>query len=335
MGVPKSDSKAAGAPAAELYDDDDDDAPRQYGWLVKSLVIGGLLFGGWLISQQSSSFRVAAPVSGSPASVVEDSPAVPVPARDTPPPPIPAESAKSSPAAEPPTETRRALPVGSAPEEAPVTIDEKGVTEVLNALASATTTEERLKLVADPSQNRRSVEAFFKKIDGKLTVTNVQDGHRYTDLATGRETVLYRLTTPTCPEGVIVHLRGGPDGSPRIDWPLFEQSHDKHFDKFIPADSPEKSQRFILVMQRSRDFSIPVKERDFFDSFYAQGSMTAEGGQVRVHVSKDSVTGRLLNTRMGWGKTYLVEALLTHSEIGGKPALVVLELKDGIGDVSK
>jgi hypothetical protein len=48
-------------------------------------------------------------------------------------------------------------------------------------------------------------------------------------------------------------------------------------------------------------------------------------------VAKDSVAGRLLATRMAWGKTYLVEALLGHTEIGGKRALAVLDCSDGIG----
>jgi hypothetical protein len=57
----------------------------------------------------------------------------------------------------------------------------------------------------------------------------------------------------------------------------------------------------------------------------------SSAGTVRIYVAKDSVAGRLLATRMAWGKTYLVEALLGHTEIGGKRALAVLDCSDGIG----
>ena len=288
------------------------------GFMVFLAVIA-MAFVSWFLWFQPEQITVPAPTkpTAAPSPPASTVPSAPKPA----PPPLKVE---------PSVETRRAVPATVPPAPSP-TPQSSNVADLIKNLETATTTDERLKVVADPAQNRESMEAFFNDLGGHLNPVRIEAGPVVTELTTGKDSPLYRLITAKCSSGAIVRLPSAT-GSALIDWPFFVQTHSLSFDQFASPNAPAepKTKRFTLLMQRSRDFELPDPERSVFDSFLAQGSMSS-AGTVRIYVAKDSVAGRLLATRMAWGKTYLVEALLGHTEIGGKRALAVLDCSDGIG----
>ena len=283
------------------------------------LLFVAIAFIAWFLWFQPDQVKIPVPEKGSksssPATAVETVPA----------------TVPTTPVAEPPVETRRAIPAAVPQEPSPAPPQASNVADLIKTLDAATATDNRLKVIANPAQNRESMETFFNEIGGHLNPVRIEAGPVITEFSTGKDSPLYRLVTAKCPSGAVVRLPSSTNSS-LIDWPFFVQTHSLIFDQFASPNAPEepKTKRFTLLMQRSRDFELPEPERSTYDSFLTQGSMSA-AGTVRVYVARDSAAGRLLATRMVWGKTYLVDALLGHAEIGGKRVLAVLECEDGIG----
>ena len=59
----------------------------------------------------------------------------------------------------------------------------------------------------------------------------------------------------------------------------------------------------------------------------AQGSLSAHG-ESRLYVKKDSPAGKLLDSRMVWGRVYLIHMLLQHTKVEEKS---VVEIQNCVG----
>lgn len=206
------------------------------------------------------------------------------------------------------------------------------VREVLQAIDAAPSTEERLKWIADGARHRESVEQFFETQDAGLNVTDVDPnvGH-YGELPSGKDVKLFMAVTAACPDGAMVRLHD-EGGKRTLDWPLFQQTHQMEFDAFA-ADEAAPPRWFTVICARSRTSELPGSAKDTHLALRAQGSLTVQG-EALLYVHKESTAGQFLESRMVWGRGYLVKALLGHARLDGK-AVMTIEDCAGTGASAK
>ena len=144
-------------------------------------------------------------------------------------------------------------------------------------------------------------------------------------LPSGEEMKLFRLTTTTCRDGAILQVRED-GGRAKMRWGLFEQSHEKTYDRFLAATDNSKgtARWFTLLCQRAHSFELKGPTEKQWICFDAQGSLGATGtGQI--YANKDSTVGRFLEPKAQWGRLYLVELLIDKMDVEGRRLNVVLD----------
>jgi hypothetical protein len=193
--------------------------------------------------------------------------------------------------------------------------------EVLQSIDSATSLEERLKWIADGPSHREQVDKFFKGHPTGLQVAGMESNVGfYTELPSGDDVKLLLASTASCPSGAMVRLRPRA-GKSLLDWPLFEQTHQLEFDEFVSrADAP--SRRFTVICARSRANDLPDTEKEKYVAIRAQGSLSLHGEALLYYV-KGTPSGNFLDSRIVWGRGYLVDVKVEHADIAGKQVLLV------------
>lgn len=196
--------------------------------------------------------------------------------------------------------------------------------ELLASLDSAPTIDERLKWIANGEAHRESVAQFFEKHPRGLQVNTMDpDVGLFSELPSGEDVKLLVTVTTDCPGGAMVRLYAHGTRN-LLDWPLFQQTHDLEFDKFASTPGPTPPRWFSTLCTRSRTSALQGPAEEAHIAIRAQGSLSA-GGESLVHVPKSSEAGRLLESRMVWGRVYLVKLQLERLELNGKPILMVLD----------
>lgn len=237
----------------------------------------------------------------------------------TPSPPAPDTAAPEPPTPAPPTS--EPLSAGLIPSgEAAARI--RTAQEVLQSLDSAPSLEDRLAWIADGEKHRDSVAQFFESHAEGLHVTAMDPNvGLFSELPSGEDVKLYVAVTASCPPGAMVRLRSR-GGRQQLDWALFRQTHELEFDRFIATAGETGPQWFTVLCARSRTSELESPAQEAHLPLSAQGSLSAQG-EARLHVPKDSAAGRLLASRMVWGRVFLTELLIERKIVDGKPALVV------------
>lgn len=199
---------------------------------------------------------------------------------------------------------------------------------LVKALDSATTDQERLQVVASPETHRADVQRFFASLENRLNPVLLDPTPAIVlPLQGGPKIRLFRLVTQSCPKGAMVHLRDGPAGSSLLDWPLFVQTHEQRFDKFMENTRPPEelqAEWFSVLCKRRHDFDLPKDAQDAYLCLEAQGSLSTGGSRV-LYVNKGLPAGRLLDSRLKWSEIYLADLLVGKGDIGGKLVHVVLD----------
>lgn len=240
------------------------------------------------------------------------------------PPESPPSVAADTPPSSPPPATPQALPASGALTKLEAVAKIRTAHEVLASLDSAPTLDERLGWIADGQSHRESVARFFEKHTKGLQVNTMDpDVGLFSELPSGEDVKLLVAVTADCPGGAMVRLY--PHGTRQIlDWPLFEQTHELEFDKFVTTSGPTEPRWFSALCTRSRTSGLQGPAGEAHIAIRAQGSLSA-GGEALIHVLKDSEVGRLLEARMVWGRVYLMKVQLERLELNGKPILMVLD----------
>ena len=108
-------------------------------------------------------------------------------------------------------------------------------------------------------------------------------------------------------------------------WSLFEQSHEKTFDRFLSAPAENNAARwFVLLCQRGHSFELKDEAKEQWVCLDAQGSLS-RAGTGKIYINKDSPVGRFLDPKIEWGKVYLVELLISKMPVGETLLHVVLD----------
>lgn len=197
---------------------------------------------------------------------------------------------------------------------------------MVKGLGAAKTTEERLPFIDQPENHRAEVERFFAGNGGKLDIVRLEPSlGSIIVLPSGDEEKLFKLTTKKCPDGAIIRTILKNDKTV-LHWPLFEQSHDYLFDRYQKeAGGPDMpSAWFTVVCRVMQSFDLKGPTKDNWICLEAQGSL-APGGTAKVYAAKDTPAGRLLMTKMAWGRVYLTDLLIGKMDLDGQRVHVVLD----------
>jgi hypothetical protein len=195
------------------------------------------------------------------------------------------------------------------------------VQEVLQAIDAAPSLDERLTRIADGAKHRESVAKFFEAHAGGIKVGGVDSNVGFfNELPSGEDVKLYLAITASCPSGAMVRLHGSGDKA-RLDWPLFEQTHQLEFDRFV-QDGGAAPRRFSVICARSRTNELTGPSKDEYLALRAQGSLSLHGEGL-LYVKKESPAGKFLDSRMVWGRGYLIHALIQHGKLDEKAVLTL------------
>ena len=210
------------------------------------------------------------------------------------------------------------LPSGEAAEKIRVT------QELFTSLQTAPTLDEKLRWIEDGEAHRDAVAKFLGSHPEGLRITTMDPNvGLFQELPSGNEVKLLVATTSACPNGAMVrlHSRGGRE---LLDWPLFEQTHELDFERFVTRGSSAAPRWFTLLCARSRSSGLEGPAKDGHLALRAQGALSANG-EALIHVQRDSEAGHLLESRMTWGRVYLIRIEVERLEVNGKPTLMVVD----------
>lgn len=204
--------------------------------------------------------------------------------------------------------------------------------EVLQAIDGAPSLDERLKHITDGAKQRESVAKFFEAHASGIKVGAVDSNVGFfNELPSGEDVKLFLAITASCPSGAMVRLRGSGDKA-QLDWPLFEQTHQLEFDRFVQDDAATP-RAFSVICARSRTNDLTGPSKDSYLALRAQGSLSLHGEGL-LYVKLESPAGKFLDSRMVWGRGYLIKALIQHGKLDQK-AVLILEDCDGATEAAK
>jgi hypothetical protein len=244
------------------------------------------------------------------------------------------------------SETRKALPTTSSskPDIIPKTIRDRytaldtgaAAADIVRKLVEAKTTEDRLKALYNPDENREDVDRLFKSLPGPLKPISMEAGVLITDLVSAQEVPIFKVVTEDFRVGAILRMIPDEKKTLLIDWPLFSQSYDLSFDHYISnSELPDGTALwFTLMFKRTHDFVLQEPQKHAYDCFLMQGSFSPKGNAL-VYVHKDSAIGRLLASRTNWNNTYIAKVLVGKTTLGTQRVHVILDAETGPGDEKK
>ncbi len=244
---------------------------------------------------------------------------IPTPAPTTPAPAASAAVPSPSPIQAP--EVRRAeIPT---PPPANLVTAGQAAEGLITGLLTAKTPDERASFIDRPDEQRTDLEEFFETQKPKFRALNPSKATPLT-LPGNQVAPLFQVSTSTDPAGALMRLIPQVDGSYKIDWPLFAETHNKKLAQFVSSKSDAPSWMH-LSFRRSHAFELPEDQRRLHLAFILQGS--AEGvGSSLAFVQKNTPLGRYLDRETEWTTVYLGRFLLQQRKHeNGSPAIFILD----------
>jgi hypothetical protein len=196
---------------------------------------------------------------------------------------------------------------------------------LLKMLFEGTTIEEKIASVP-PDTDREQFAAFFSPErpggpPGLIAMKELQ--HQPIRLPSLERCTMFSVMTTRNQTGCLLRLTPGPDGRERIDWPLFQETHDHALTSY--TDTPGVAPAWFHVgFRKVHAFQLPESEREIYDAIDVDGS-TDGSSHLVSYVPVNSPVGRYLASQMEWGSLYLGRLLLAWTEIGGQRHLTILD----------
>lgn len=194
---------------------------------------------------------------------------------------------------------------------------------IITGLLTAKTPEERASFIDRPDEQSTDLEEFFQTQKPAFRALRPSKVTPLT-LPGKQAAPLFQVATSTDQAGALMRLVPQVDGSYKIDWPLFAETHDKKLAQFITSKSDAPSWMH-LSFRRSHAFELPEDQRSLYLAFIVQGS--ADGvGSTLVVVPKTIPLGRYLDRETEWTTVYLGRFMLQHRKLeNGSPAIFILD----------
>lgn len=182
---------------------------------------------------------------------------------------------------------------------------------------------ERPARVLDGGRHAAALERFFSRPGLALTGVRLLQ-IRPVDLVTGRQVVLFQAITTANSKGALARFHGDGGDAPRLDWPLFEETHDALLAGFL-QENGDDPRWFHAGLRRSHGLDLPAAFREAHHIFELQ---MAPGDPLGVPgvVARDLPLGRFLDGRGEWRVSYLARLLLMRKTL--PEGAQVLEILD-------
>ncbi len=309
-----------------------------WGWLF--LLVLGLGAGGWVMLDSMKPGMVAEiPVATKPESVA-----------DTPSPEgtrIPAETPTPEPAADPAMvaagaateepEIRRAEVASPTVGEIDLNAANEACRGLLEKLFQSKSQDERMKCVLNGKEHEASLKQFFTTHPEGVQIVTLRMATRTAHLFPGgRQAALFQLATNANPNGGLVRLVSDGQEGFVLDWPLFEQTHEKRLAAFVEGKDERPSAWFHVGFRRSHAFDLPVGQEEKYLALDFQASAD-DSLRLSALMEKQSTLGRRLEEETDWGEVYLAAFLVQRVTLaeGGKARFVVVDVRRPAEDLVK
>ncbi len=195
--------------------------------------------------------------------------------------------------------------------------------------------DERPGCIDDSKRHSAGIAAFFDRAGGvRLEGGITRLPMNPIDLASLQPTPLFQAATSANPGGALVRFRRGSDDQLRLDWPFFQESHDKALPLYLETTDPADAtpRWFHVSMQRNHGLDFDAAFRETHLVFHLQ---TAPGGILGTPgiAARDLPVGRFLHQNTEWRIIYLARLLLLKKNL--PDGTTVLEILDGEGVARK
>ncbi|RBP36633.1 hypothetical protein DES53_11672 [Roseimicrobium gellanilyticum] len=276
------------------------------------------------VPARQTALATTAPAStdASPTSTTPDANA----ASGAPPDALPVPPMPPAPAQE---EVRRAMP--SNPETLSISQEDPLsaiAAKLMFGIDSASSAEERARWIADPDKHSADMERLIRLRGGRLNTREVQplvlpNSGPIHALPSGEQVSLFRVTSPASRGGALLRLHA-QNGGHFIDWPLFAQTYDNAFDRFVATNRaiPGKAEWFTVLCSLIGDPNGKNATREAHLRLKVQGSL-AETGVTEAWAEKNTPAGRYLLQEMAPGHTYLIDIQFGASDAGNRRLMVL------------
>lgn len=212
----------------------------------------------------------------------------------------------------------------------PRTVDLVAATEVARKmfldLISATSPEQRARLIAAPEEHGADAEEFFAT--HKVELNSFKLSSVTPKTLPGHEAVpLFQVGTTANLHGALLRLvPQKKDGEFLLDWPLFAETHLRKLAAFL--EKPPADPAWLhLGVRRSHGLELPESQRGSLVALTLQGS--ADGSLACLAVApKNTPAGRYLARETEWNEVYVCRLLLHHRKLeDSTPAVFVLDIE--------
>lgn len=182
---------------------------------------------------------------------------------------------------------------------------------LLRNLLDAPDQGSRLALLAAPEEHEVEVAEFFAHGAPELRSLAYANATPRS-LPGGAPVPLFQVMTDRCPGGALLRLVPQADGTLRLEWPLFAETHERRLAQYLEK-KPEEPGWFHAGMRRSHGLDLPAAVREGHLAYDLQGSAD---GSVRclAVAARETPLGRFLEREAGWGGVHLARLLLQHRE---------------------
>lgn len=226
-------------------------------------------------------------------------------------------------------EVRRAMP--SNPETLSISTEDPLpaiAAKLMFGFDSASSPEERAQWIADPDKHSAAMEHLIRLRGGRLNTREVEPltlpaAGPVVALPSGETVALFRVNSPASRGGAILRLHAQSERY-LIDWPLFAQTYDNAFDRFVAANRaiPGKAEWYTVLCSLIGGADAKNATREPHLRLKVQGSL-AETGITEAWVEKRSPAGKYLSGKLTPGGLYLIDLQFGASDAGSRRLMVL------------
>lgn len=200
--------------------------------------------------------------------------------------------------------------------------------ELLEKLFRAGTLDERLKRVAEGEDHRAQIAEFFQ--GRSVTLKSLGPAAVVPRSLPGQELVplMDVKTNLNAESGARLQLVAQTDGSFLLGWTLFEETHEKGFEKFLASRSDEPVWLSVLV-KRTHGVELTEAVRQEHFCVALEGS-EADASRCLAVVPLETPLARFFEREVEWGEVYVSRLLLQHREVVGKREVVILDCEGAV-----
>ncbi|TLD68915.1 hypothetical protein FEM03_19835 [Phragmitibacter flavus] len=195
--------------------------------------------------------------------------------------------------------------------------------EAARQLNRANTLDQRLPLFRQADKHRDGIESFFQN-SPVFREDLLPESTLIHLLPSGQKSHLLSLPSVGSSHPTLILLHRDTDSKPTIDWPLFLQSHELHYEAFL-AESGSNARWFRLICKLTHDFELPPQLQNLYLTLRSHGSARPESFSLLV--ARDTPAGRYIGSQMVWDQQYLVDVFVKIDSIGNKRRPFIMEIK--------